>query len=163
MVLLSIFALVPAVSFAQSNAGPPLEGVWKITQILTRGANPVTIANPQPGLLIFAHGHYSWVSVNGDKPRTASPAAKDPANMTDAEKLARFAEWSPFTANSGTYATKGATLTRNILVAKNVSVMSASTPVVQQFTVEGDTLWLITTAPAGQPANETRTKFTRVR
>jgi hypothetical protein len=163
VVLLTLSLLVPTVASAQANAGSPLDGVWKITQVVTTGANAATVANPQPGLVIFSHGHYSWVSVNGTTPRTASPAPKDPAKPTDADKLARYGEWNPFTANSGTYATTGSTLTRNILVAKNVGVMSAKTPTVAQFTIEGDTLWIITKSAAGQPVSETRTKLTRVR
>ena len=157
--LLSALVLIPS----STNAKSPLDGVWRITQVVTTGANAVTITNPQPGLVIFAQGHYSWMSANGEKPRTASPAPKDPASLTDAEKLARYEEWTPFTANSGTYSTEGSTLTRHVLVAKNVNVMTAATPQVQSFEIEGDTLYIIQRSAPGQPVSETRTKFTRVR
>jgi len=121
------------------------------------------VTSPQSSLLIFARGHYSWLSVNGTTPRTQPAAAKDPANLTDAEKGARYAEWAPFTANSGTFETKGNTLTRRPLVAKTVGVMNAKNPQVHEFKVEGNTLSLVQKSAAGQPTSETRTKLTRVR
>jgi hypothetical protein len=162
-VLLTLFMLVPVVATAQANVASPIDGVWKISEVVTTGANAATVASPQPSLLIFARGHYSWVSVNGTTPRTQSPAVKDPAKLTDAEKLARYAEWNPFTANAGTFETKGTTLTRRLLVAKNVGVMNAKDPTVHEFKIEGNTLWLVQKSAAGQPASETQTKFTRVR
>lgn len=160
-VLLTAFVLVSAVVSAQTTTSP-IDGVWKIAEVVTTGANAATVASPQPSLLIFARGHYSWVSVGGTAPRTQSAAAKDPAKLADAEKVARYDEWSPLTANAGTFETKGTTLTRRLQVAKNVGAMNAKTPTVQEFKIEGNTLWLVQKSPAGQPASETRTKLTRV-
>lgn len=160
--LLTLFLSFPALASAQATAANPIDGVWKISEVVTTGANAATVTSPQPGLIIFARGHYSWVGVNGTTPRTQSPAAKDPANLTEAEKTARYAEWNPFTANSGTFTTKGNTLTRRLLVAKNVGAMNATSPTVQEFKLEGTTLWLIQKSAAGQPASETRTRLTRV-
>ena len=159
-VVLSLLLLIPGIAQSQT---PSIEGVWRITEVVTTGANAVTNANPQQSLIIFARGHYSWINLNGTATRTQSPTAKDPAKLTDAEKLARYEEWLPLTAQAGTYETKGSTLTRRALVAKNVGAMNAKNPNVQDFKIEGDTLWLTGRSAAGQPASETRTKFTRVR
>ncbi len=160
-VLLSVFVLVSSVVSAQTTTSP-IDGVWKIAEVVTTGANAATVASPQPSLLIFARGHYSWLSVGGSTARTQSPAPKDPAKLTDAEMAARYAEWNPFTANSGTFETKGSTLSRRPLVAKNVGAMTAKNPQVHDFKIEGNTLWLVQKSAAGQPASETRTKLTRV-
>ena len=169
--LLVILVSVPILGCTQGDAprgpetaaaAPSLEGVWRVAEIVTTGANATTNTSPQPSLVIFARGHYSYLSVNGTTPRPSPAAAKDPANLTDAEKLARFEQWNPFTAQSGTYEISGATVTRRPLVAKNVAVMTTNPPIVQEFMLDGDTLVLITKSAAGQPASETRTRLTRV-
>jgi hypothetical protein len=91
------------------------------------------------------------LSVNSAAPRPNVAAAKDPANLTDAEKIARFEQWNPFTAQSGTYEING-----------TVGVMTTNPPIVQEFTLDGDKLVLITKSAADQPASETRTTLTRV-
>lgn len=160
-VLLTLVVLVPVVAAAQTNTASPIDGVWKITEEVTTGANAATVASPQPSLIIFARGHYSWISVNGTTARTQSAAAKDPQHLTAAEKAARYDEWAPLTANSGTFETKGNTVTRHRQVAKNVGVMNSKTATVQEFKLEGNTLWLVQKF-AGPPASETRTRLTRV-
>ena len=164
ILLVAFCMLVPVIGLAQggSNA-PPIEGVWRITRIVTTGANAATTAAPQPSLVIFARGHYSYLSVNSSQPRPDVAPAKVPNKLTDAEKLARYEMWNPFTAQSGTYEIKGSSLTRRPVVAKNVNVMTTNPPIVQEFTVQGDTLVLVTKSAAGQPTSETRTTLTRVR
>ena len=160
--------LVAALLFSGSTAlfaqgGPPsIEGVWKIAEVVTTGANASKNASPQPSLVIFSRGHYSFVSVNGTTARPAVTPAKDPAKLTDAEKLARYEQWQPFTANAGTYEVKGTTLTRRPLVAKNVGAMT-NTTIVEEFKIEGEALWLTSKSATGQPASETRTRLVRVR
>jgi hypothetical protein len=157
----ALVAMASVVS-AQNNASS-IQGVWKIVEITTTGANAAKNANPQPGLMIFTKGHYSQVNVQGTRPRPAFAPAKDPAKLTDAEKLARFEQWNPFAANSGTYQLTGSTLSRRPLVAKNVTVMTTDSPIVQEVRFEGNNmLWLITKSAAGQPQSETRTKLMRV-
>ena len=159
--LLTLFVLAPGLAFSQGNT--PIDGVWRVTEIVTTGANPSTISSAQPSLIIFARGHYSWLNINGATPRKQRPAAAAPGKPTDAEKIAAFDEWQPFTANSGTFEVKGTTLTRRLLVAKNVGAMSATAkPQIQQFKIEGDTLWL-TGPAAGDPKSEVRYKLTRVK
>ena len=160
-VLMTLCLLVPGLSFSQGNTSP-IDGVWKIAEVVTTGANPATNSSPQASVIIFARGHFSWLNVGGTTPRKQSAAVATPGKITDAEKIARYEEWNPFTANTGTFEIKGTTLSRRMLVAKNVNVMSSTTPNVQEFKLEGDTLWLTGPAP-GDPKSQTRFKLTRVR
>jgi hypothetical protein len=150
--------LAPQAALAQANS---IEGVWKLTSIVRTGAQPISLTSPRPGYTIYSHGYYATVTDNSTAARTASPPAKDPANPTDAEKLARFAEWAPFQAQAGTYEVKGSTLTRKPDVAKNVGAMA--TPNVQQITIKGNTLTMISEAPAGQPPGQQTVTMTRVK
>jgi hypothetical protein len=163
-VFLTLFALsIAAVSQNRAVTPASLEGVWKVAEIVTTGANAATIRNPQPSVVIFTRGYYSYVSVNGAQPRPKFGPAKDPARLTDAEKVARFEQWSPFTANSGTFELKGTTLSRRPTVAKNEDVMSTNPPIMNEVQMEGNDLWLITKSAPGQPPSETRTRLTRAK
>lgn len=154
---------VPILCFAQArSAAPSIEGVWKVSEVVTTDANAATVNNPQPSLVMFTRGHYSYMSVNGTQPRPKVEPAKNPNKLTDPEKIARYEQWNPFTANAGTYEVKGTTLTRRALVAKNEAVMTTNPPVVSEFKLEGNTLWLTTKSAPGQPASENRTRLTRV-
>jgi hypothetical protein len=158
-----ILATAASLGFAQAKpSASSIEGVWRVTELVRTGANASTNSSPQPSLYIFTKGHYSLITVNGTKPRTASAAAKDPNKLTDAEKLARYEEWEAFSANAGTYEIKGTTLSRRALVAKSVSVMTATSPSTSEFKVDGKTLVLVSKSAAGQPASELRTTLTRV-
>jgi hypothetical protein len=150
--------LAPAAAFAQAAS---IEGVWKLTRIERTGANPLTLANPQPGYTIYSHGYYATVTDNSTTPRKASPPPKDPNNPSDADKLARFDEWAPTQAQAGTYELKGATLTRHPQVAKNVNAMAS--PNVQEITIKGNTLTMVSQAPAGQPPGTQTVTMTRVK
>jgi hypothetical protein len=161
----SVIALCLAVpttgSTQESSAAPPLQGVWKIVEAATTGANASTNSNPQANLLIFTKGHYSFLMVHGAQPRPQFAPAKDPNELTDAEKVARYEQWSPFTANAGTYEVKGTTLIRRPHVAKNETVMAKNSSFESEFKLEGNTLWLITKSPV-RPASESRIKLKRV-
>lgn len=146
---------------AHSQDQPSLQGVWRVTEVVSTGADASANKTPQPGLYIFTKQHYSIVSVGGTAPRTDVAPAKDPARLTDAEKLARYETWDPFTANAGTYKVSGSTLTTQPIVAKNPSVMTG-TGATRQFTIAGNTLTLIQKSATDQPAGETRTTLTRV-
>ncbi len=147
---------------SKSSAPPSIQGVWKIAEVVTTGANASTNSKPQPSLIIFTRRHYSYLSVNSADPRPKFEPAKDPNKLTDAEKIARYEQWSPFTANAGTYEIKGTTLTRRPVVAKNETVMTTDPPFAQEFKLAGNTLRLISKSAPGEPASETRTKLTRV-
>jgi hypothetical protein len=93
------------------------------------------------------------------QPRPPVASAKDPQNLTDSEKIARYAQWRPFAANSGTYEIKGSTLIRRVIIAKNANLVNREH--VQEFKVEGpNILWLIPTE--AELATEPRIKLTRL-
>ena len=152
-------------SAVQDQKKSQLEGVWKVTEVVPPASNtnekPTSLTSPQPGLLIFTKGYYSSMAVTADQPRTAAAAAKDPNNLTDAEKIARYEQWAPFIANSGTYELKGSTLTMRAMVAKNPDVMTAESTITWEVKAEGaNAFWLI--PPADRAATSRRVKFTRV-
>jgi hypothetical protein len=153
--------VVGASAFARAQGSPSLEGVWRVTGFVTTGANAETSNSPQPGLFLFTKRHYSIITVNGTTERKNFGAAGDPAKLTDAEKLARYEAWRPFSANSGTYRVEGNTLTTRAEVAKNPAVMAGG-PIERQFKIEGKTLTLIRKSAANQPASETTTTLTRL-
>ena len=158
----AIVAILLVGGWAMTSAqAPSLQGVWRVSEIVVTGANASTNTSPQPGLYVFTKQHYSIVTVNGTAARKDVSPAKDPARLTDAEKVARYEMWNPFTANSGTYEVKGNTLTTHPMAAKNVGAM-AGTGQTREFKIEGKTLTLVQKSPAGQPASETRTKLTRI-
>lgn len=151
-------------SGAQGQTKTQVEGVWKIVEVVTPPKDPAekatSITDPQPGLMIFTKGHYSAIAVRARQPRAAVAPAKDPANLTDAEKIARYEQWSSFMANSGTYEVKGSTLQMHPMVAKSVDVMTSGTPITWELKVEApNTLWLI---PPSDRATDARLKFTRL-
>ena len=156
-----VFALIacslPQFSHAQ---GGSLEGAWRVSEVVVTGANASTNRSPQPGLFLFTGRHYSIVTVNGTAPRKETAAAANPAQLTDAEKLARYEAWRPFTANSGTYEVSATTLTTRPLVAKNPNAMGTST--TWERKIEGNTLTLVLRSGANQPASEQRITLTRI-
>src|SRR5687767_14335521 len=81
---------------AQGTGRQPIEGAWRMTEIVVAGAGASRVQAPQPSLLIFSGRHYSMMYVGGNEPRKLS-AAEDP---TTTEKLAAF---DSFVANTGTY------------------------------------------------------------
>ncbi len=160
--LLSACLLAANTAFAQKRN--QLEGVWKIVEVIVPSQNTgkdTTISTPQPGVWIFTKGYYSIVVIRSGRPRTAAEAPKDPQNLTDAEKIARFTEWSPFVANSGTYEIKGSTVVRHPIVAKSVNVMNRQDPFTDDFTLEGtSTLRII--AAADSAGIRPKVKLTRL-
>jgi hypothetical protein len=159
--LAALLVLSPIIAFAQTKA-PSIEGVWQITSVVTTGAGAVNIPKAQPGLVTFAKSRYSWVSVNTPAPRAKVAPVRDPNKLTDAEKIARFDQWGPFTGNAGTYQISGTTITRRPTVAKNEAVMTTDPPLVAQFRIEGTRLTMVAKSPTGQPASETTVTLTRV-
>lgn len=154
---LSLLALSTTVAHTQA---PAIQGAWRVAEVVVTGANASSNTTPQPSLYVFTKQHYSITTINGSAPRKDVAAAKDPAKLTDAEKIARFEMWNPFTANAGTYSVKGSTLTTTPIVAKNQGVIGRAA--TREFQLSGNTLTLIQKSAAGQPAGETRTRLTRV-
>jgi hypothetical protein len=158
--LVGLFLLAAAIGGALAQSVPSVQGVWRVTDVVVTGAGATTNKTPQPNLYIFTKGHYSIVAVGGAVPRADYKAAANADKLTDAEKIARFEVWDPFTANSGTYQVSGNTLTTHPVTAKNPGVMG--TTAVRQFKITGTTLTLVSKSPAGQPASETTIHLTRV-
>ena len=135
------------------------EGVWKITKVVTPGA--VTNTSPQPGLVIFSGGYFSFARVTSSEAREPAPPAANPAQLTDAEKIARHDEWAPFGAAAGTYEIRGDTLlTHNIVakVARNMTLTEQAT--IQR--IDADTFTATARTP-GDPNSGRQTTYTRVR
>jgi hypothetical protein len=165
-VLATVVCLL-AVTRVAADSAASIEGVWKIAQRITPAGNPragglaVTQDRPQPNLLIFTRRYYSEIIVMGGQPRAVVPTPADPRQLTDAEKIAFYNQWRPFTANAGTYEMTGSILVRHPIVAKNVDIMSRGPAIALEVKFEGtNTVWL---TPTGEfAATEPRLKLTRV-
>jgi hypothetical protein len=159
LISLGVVVSLCGVSVLGQSKPPSIQGVWKVTQVKTTGANAQTIANPQPGLYFFTASHYAIMIVQGDKPRPDVPLAET-NNMT-ADQLR--AAWGPFTANAGTYELAGDTLTTKAIVAKNEGVMKTGNFRTSVVKLEGKTLTITTKASDSGPAqNPTTTTLTRI-
>ena len=126
----------------------PIEGVWRVTEVVTPAGNPAAAGPGSPhdksaaGRFTFTKRYYSQVYEN--RPRTAPAPPNDSQNLTDAEKLARYEQWRPFTANSGTYIVEGSTLVLQVIVAKNVDAMTRPAGNRWELKMEGpDAFWMI--------------------
>jgi len=166
--ILAFLISVLAVTTAAAQRAPSILGVWKISQRITpadqarTGGVAVTQDNPRPNILIFTRQYYSEIIEMGLQPRPAAgKSTANPRELTDAEKIALYDQWRPFTANSRTYEIAGSILVRHPIVAKNVEVMTRGSgiPVEVKFD-DANTVWLI---PTGEFATtEPRVKLTRL-
>jgi hypothetical protein len=169
--LIAFCVLSVSAAFAQTKT--PVEGVWKMAEVVIpaggrfndwtsesgRAEKDTTITNPQPGLLIFTRGYYSVLHVRGQQPRPALAPPKDRQHLTDAEKVAMYEQWRLVVANAGTYEVKGSTLFLRPMVSKGVDVMTREKPVEVTFKLEGpNTLWMI----SATSATEARHKLIKV-
>jgi len=165
VVSMLLVCLAIGTSAVQNPKNNQLEGVWKVVEVLPPGSNPsekpTPITNPQPGLLVFTKGYYSGMAVTSDQPRATFAPAKDPKNLSDAEKLARYEQWNQFIANAGAYEFTGSTLKMHAMVAKNQERMTTASTVTYEIKLEGaKTFWLIPTGD--RAATDVRVKFTRL-
>jgi hypothetical protein len=134
-----------------------LEGVWKVTRVVQAG---VANTNPQPGLLIFTRGYYSTTRVTANDARRQSPAPKDPAHLTDAEKIAFYNEWVGYAASAGTYEVKGDTIINHNILAKMVRGMTITEEaMIEKF--DGNSF--VARPKPGNPNSDRQTTYTRVR
>ena len=154
---LSAFIFPGRAAFAQdAPTAKSLEGVWKVTKVVQAG---VINTNPQPGLLIFMRGYYSTTRVTASEARKQAPAPKDPAHLTDAEKIALYDEWAGYGASAGTYEVRGNTIINRNVVAKMVRGMTLTEQATIKFA--GDTF--VASPKPGQPNSDRQTTYTRVR
>lgn len=162
--MLSMGVITIGISAVQNPKKNQLEGVWKVAEVIPPGSNTpdkpsATITNPQPGLIMFTKGYYSGMAITANKARATFTPAKDPSNLTDAEKISRYEHWSQFIANAGSYEFSGTSLTMHILVAKNQERIG-STVTYEIKLEEPKTFWLI--PPADRTTSDARVKFTRL-
>src|SRR5689334_20967406 len=123
-IIAAAFALAflpQAMSAQRALTAQYFDGVWRVSKVVSGG---VTDTTPQPALAIFSRGYYSITRVTSSEPRRPSPPPANAAQLTDAEKIARYDEWAPFIASAGTYEVRGDTLVTHNLVAKNVRGMT---------------------------------------
>src|SRR4029453_10189901 len=161
-----LLAVVPAILAAQTSGKKPMEGAWRVVEVVRTGAEPENTASPQPGLFIFGEKHYSMMWIRGAKAR-APYAGEAP---TPEEKIKAF---DSLVANSGTYEVSGATITVRPMVARSPNFMAGGSS-KYQFRAEGDNLWLTEKStdtryriggqvvPPSRPASETRLKLVRL-
>ena len=145
-------------AFARENlTAKALEGVWQVTKVVQAG---VVNTHPQPSLCMFSRGYYSALRVNGNEPRTQAPAAKDPAHLTDAEKIALYNEWAPYAASAGTYEVKGNTMINHNVVAKMVRGMTITEEaIISNF--NGNSF--VARPKPGNPNSDRQTTYSRVK
>ena len=163
---LTLMLLCATAVSAQSSTKKPIEGAWKVIEIVVTGDNASNISTPQPGLILFTQKHYSSMWVPGNQPRSLFKGE----SPTDQEKIAAY---DSFVANAGTYEVTGETLTLHPVVSRSPNFMAGGSA-KNQFRIEGTTLWLIQkntdlslrtgdrVAAASGPASETRLKLSRV-
>src|SRR5581483_10000254 len=155
-------AVTSAMAADAKGKAESIDGVWQVTHVVITGANPLTLDHPLENLTIYSHGYYANVANQGEKPRTAAPAFKDPGKPTDAEKAAKYDEWAPIGAQAGTYELKGGKLTRTPTVAKNMAAVSGGA-FTSDVKLTGDTMVLVSKSPPGQPVREQTVTLTRVK
>ena len=155
-------ALVAALSAPMGVAGQgdaaALEGAWRVVEVVSSGPEGTrTLIDPQPGLLLFTGGYYSYTLVNGDQPRPAPQGG-----LATAEQL--LAAWGPFAANAGTFGVEGDRMIRRPIVAKSPDAMGPGVFNEYTFRVSADTLWVTTVGTETGPArNPTTVRYLRAR
>jgi hypothetical protein len=166
LLIAGLVTIVPAIAAAQSPARQPLEGAWKVVEVVVTGDRAENTPNPQPSLFIFGQKHYSMMWIRGGEPR-APYKAEVPTND---EKIKAF---DSFTANAGTYEVSGSTISIRPLVARSPIFMGGASS-RYEFRVEGNNLWLTQKStdmryriggqvvPLKRPPSETRLKLARV-
>jgi hypothetical protein len=160
-IVIAIGAVAVSVGFGQSkpSASSTIQGVWKTTSVVTTGANPTTDNDIPASIVIYTRNHFSIVEMNNGRQQPAPAPPKDPAKLTDAEKLARYEDWLAVTANSGTYEIKGTTLTRRQLVAKGSPAPGRTTyeDAIRELRFEGNDRMLQSVKSADGKSVTTRT------
>jgi hypothetical protein len=161
LIVMAIVTAVTSVGLSQGkpSAAATIQGVWKTTSAVTTGANPTTDTDIPASIVIYTRNHFSIVEMNNARQQPAPAPPKDPAKLTDAEKLARYEDWLAVTANSGTYEIKGTTLIRRQLVAKGSPAPGQKTyeDAVRELRFEGNDKMFQTAKAADGKSVTTRT------
>ncbi|MBL1213903.1 MAG: hypothetical protein HND52_11155 [Ignavibacteriae bacterium] len=113
----------------------PIEGVWKVTQIITQTpGNHFANPNPQAGVFIFTKNYYS-ITWNPNDAKQED--YKNKWRPTDEEKIASY---NSIISNSGKYEIKEGKLITNPVVSKTPSFIGGKA--VYDFLVNEKTLTL---------------------
>lgn len=150
---LAVWAWMAGAVAAQSTN--TLEGAWRVDALIGPGSRMVE--EPQPGLLLFTGRYYSYTFVTSEGPRPALPVGPaTPEALVNA--------WNPFTANAGTYETRGEVMTRRPLVSKSPDAMAPGAFNEYTFRMSADTLWITPVrTEAGEIRAATTARYVRVR
>lgn len=123
------------VATAQAQGGKTVVGVWRITEVIPADGGKHNTA-PQPGIIIFTKGYYSFNVVRTDAPRPELPGT----GATDKQLAEAF---GPFDAVAGSYEAVGPQLRYQRIAAKNPNAMRPGTRSTATFRFEGsDTMFL---------------------
>jgi hypothetical protein len=140
---------------AAAQSTNALEGAWRVDALI--GPGDRLVEDPQPGLLLFAGRYYSYTFVTSAEPRP--PLPRGPATP---ELLVNA--WNPFTANAGTYETRGEVMTRRPIVAKGPDAMAPGVFNEYTYRMSADTLWITPVrTEAGEIRMPTTARYVRVR
>jgi hypothetical protein len=164
VVTAAIVVLASAATNLLSQAKPTpaslIVGVWRGTSTVVTGTGARAHPNRHPNVFIYTKTHYAFLAQDGQFPkpiRQAVAPPKDPNNLTDAEKLARYELWEPLGAQAGTYEVTGNTVVDRPILEKNVP------PTSRTYTLEfkgNDTMVQIVKSADGK--SETRRTYTRL-
>ena len=148
--------LAPPGVEAQS-ATDALQGAWQVAEVVTGGPASQTLDSPQPSLLLFTGGHYSYTLINGQQPRPDLP--RRAATAAELHSV-----WNPFSANAGTFEVSGNTMTRRPIVAKSPDAMAPGAFNEYTYRLSTDTLWVTAVrTEAGAARNPSTYRYLRVR
>lgn len=158
MRIYALVLLIAVLGVSAMSQSKSIQGVWKINEITTTGANGKTIAVTQPSMYLFTKTHYSIIFVSGDKPREVMD---DYRKATQEQLFSIFVD--DFVANAGTYEVKAGKLTVHPMVAKAPSYMQPGTWSTSSMKISGNSLTLVSeSSNSGPSKNPTTIKFTRV-
>jgi len=154
-VLASMAAVIVMAEAVHAQSTSSLDGAWRVDALIGPGARLVD--DPQPGLLLFTGRYYSYVFVTSQGPRPPLPIG--PATP---EALVNV--WNPFTANAGTFETRGEVMIRRPFVAKSPDAMAPGAFNEYTFRMSADTMWVTPTrTEAGDIRAPTTARYVRVR
>jgi hypothetical protein len=152
MAALSILIIVQSAA-AQNK----VEGVWKITEVITGGENSfkIAVADTHPNLLIISKKHFCFFNLTSpnrpDLPKQGATAAQ------------AVAAWTPVVAWAGTYELKDNIFASRLFAAKNPGEMVKGNFTTSEIKIEGNTLTFTPKANQDGPISDPMiTKYVRV-
>jgi len=159
VVAVSLAVVFGAFTWVGAQSASPVDGAW-VLQDRSFAKPPDNTPTKPMGLLLFAGGHYSLMTVqNSARPNFGQGGQ----NEATADQLR--AVWGPFTANAGRFTVTGNTIHLGPrVVAKNPGAMAADAFNELTFTVNGDNLVLTQVRTQNGPNENPQTfRYTRAR